>query len=154
VLIVAILSHGLKESWVRIASISTIGSVLGGLGGYVIGKLFFTYIGAPLVTLYGLEAELEHVEHLFEENAFLAILVAAFTPIPYKVFTIGAGLFSLNLVTFTTASIVGRGARFFLVAFLSNKYGAKVKDFVLKKVDTVTLVIGILVLIGTYFVTK
>jgi membrane protein YqaA with SNARE-associated domain len=153
VLIIAILSHGLKESWIRIASISTIGSVLGGLGGYVIGKLFFTYIGAPLVALYGLEGQLEHVGHLFQDNAFLAILVAAFTPIPYKVFTIGAGLFSLNLVTFTVASIIGRGARFFLVAFLSDRFGVKVKEMVVR-FDKQLFFFGVGILVLAYFLTK
>jgi membrane protein YqaA with SNARE-associated domain len=153
VLIIAILSHGLKESWVRIASVSTIGSVLGGLGGYLIGRIFFTHIGAPLVALYGLEAELEHIEHLFQDNAFLAILVVAFTPIPYKVFTIGAGLFSLNLVTFTVASIIGRGARFFLVAFLSDRFGVKVKEMVVR-FDKQLLVLGVGILILAYFLTK
>ena len=154
VLIIAMLSHGLKVSWVRVASISTAGSVLGGIFGYGIGKLFYTYIGAPLVALYGLEAQLTHVGTLFEQHAFLSILVAAFTPIPYKVFTIGAGLFSLNMITFVSASILGRGARFFLVAFLTHRYGIKAKTFIIEKADKALLVVGVLIFVTLYFVYR
>ncbi|HCC06169.1 TPA: cytochrome B [Candidatus Nomurabacteria bacterium] len=154
VLIIAMLSHGLKVSWVRIASISTVGSVLGGIFGYCIGFFFYSYIGEPLVKLYGLETQLAYVGTQFNQHAFLSILIAAFTPIPYKVFTIGAGLFSLNLITFISASIVGRGARFFIVAYLTNKYGVKAKEFILKKADKVLLVIGIVILIAVYFLSR
>lgn len=154
VLIIALLSHGLKVSWVRIASISTVGSVLGGLFGYGIGFFFYSYIGAPLVKLYGVEAQIAYVGTQFNQHAFLSILIAAFTPIPYKVFTIGAGLFSLNLITFVSASIVGRGARFFLVAYFTNKYGLKAKEFILKKADKILLVVGILIFVAIYFFTR
>lgn len=154
VLIIAILSHGLKVSWIRIASISTIGSVLGGLFGYIIGLFFYTYIGEPLVKLYHMEQQLIYVGEQFKSHAFTAILIAAFTPIPYKVFTIGAGLFSLNLVTFVTASILGRGARFFLVAYFTNKYGVKAKEFILNKADKILLIFGVVVLFVVYFLSK
>jgi membrane protein YqaA with SNARE-associated domain len=154
VLIIAMLSHGLKVSWVRIASISTVGSVLGGLFGYFIGAFLYVYIGEPLVKFYGVEAQLAYVGTQFNQHAFLSILVAAFTPIPYKVFTIGAGLFSLNLITFVSASIVGRGARFFLVAFATHRYGVKAKEFILEKADKVLLVVGIVIFVAIYFFTR
>lgn len=154
VLIIAMLSHGLKVSWVRVASISTLGSVLGGVFGYIIGKVFFDTAGVHLVSLYHLEAQVEHVGQLLRDNAFLSIVVAAFTPIPYKVFTISAGLFSLNIVTFVVASIVGRGARFFLVAFLTHKFGMKAKTLILEKADKVLLALGVIILLGAYFLSK
>ncbi len=154
VLIIAILAHGLKVSWVRIASISTIGSVLGGLFGYGIGLFFYTHIGEPLVKMYHMEAQLVYVGEQFKNNAFISILIAAFTPIPYKVFTIGAGLFSLNIITFVTASILGRGARFFLVAYFTNRYGIKAKEFILHKADKILLLVGIAILVGLYFLSK
>lgn len=154
VLIIAMLSHGLKVSWARIASISTVGSVLGGLFGYGIGFFFYAYIGEPLVKFYGIETQLAYVGQQFNQHAFLSILVAAFTPIPYKVFTIGAGLFSLNLITFMSASIVGRGARFFLVAYATHRYGLKAKEFIIKKADKVSLLIGVIILAAIYFFTR
>ncbi len=154
VLIIAILSHHIKKAWIRIASITTIGSVLGGLLGYVIGYYFYQYIGAPIVHFYGIEEQLKIVGEKFNENAFLSILIAAFTPIPYKVFTIGAGLFSLNLITFTVASIVGRGARFFLVAYISDKYGERAKQIILDKGDKILWAVGIVGFIAVYLLSK
>jgi membrane protein YqaA with SNARE-associated domain len=154
VLIIAMLSHGLQVSWIRVASISTLGSVLGGVFGYIIGKVFYETVGVYLVHLYGLEAQVTHVGELFKENAFLSILVAAFTPIPYKVFTISAGLFSLNILTFIVASILGRGGRFFIVAYLTHRYGMHAKKMILEKADKVFLVLGLAVLVGLYFLYR
>lgn len=154
VLIIAILSHHIKKSWVRIASISTTGSVLGGLFGYWIGYYFYQHIGLPIVTFYGIQEQVAHVGNLFQENAFTAILVAAFTPIPYKVFTITGGLFSINLVTFVVASIIGRGVRFFLVAYLSHRFGERAKVMILNTGDKILWVVGILAFIVIYLFSK
>ena len=154
VLIIAILSHHLKNAWIKIANIATAGSVLGGVFGYAIGYYFYQYVGQPIVNFYGIQAEINHVGELFKAHAFISILVAAFTPIPYKVFTIGAGLFSLNIITFVTASIVGRGARFFIVAYLSNKYGDRAKKIILEKGDKILWIIGIVAFVIIYFLSK
>ena len=88
----------------------------------------------------------DRVKELYQGNAFLAILAAAFTPIPYKVFTIAAGVFDVNFVTFVMASILGRSARFFLVGGVIYMFGAKVKALVEKYFDVfawILLVLGI-----------
>lgn len=154
VLIIAMLIHTVKQSWIKIASVSTIGSVTGGMFGYLIGMVFYNYIGAPIVNAYGLQAEMLHVQTLFQDNAFLSILVAAFTPIPYKVFTIASGLFSINIFTFVTASIIGRGGRFFLVAYLTDKFGVKAKNLIFEKWDKALLVLGALMLALIYYFAK
>lgn len=154
VLIIAILSHHIKRSWVRIASITTAGSVLGGLFGYAIGYYFYQYIGLPIVHFYRLEDQVVHVGQLFNDNAFLAILIAAFTPIPYKVFTIAGGLFSINIVTFVVASIIGRGARFFLVAYMSHRFGERAKQMILNKGDKILWVVGIVAFVVIYLLSK
>lgn len=105
------------------ASVTTAGSVLGGLLGYTIGYFFFQTVGVWLVDTYHLQTQMVTVQKLFVENAFFAIFVAAFTPIPYKVFTIAAGLFGVSLPTFIIASILGRGGRFFLVAGVMRFFG-------------------------------
>lgn len=154
VLIIAILSHHIQKSWVRIASITTIGSVLGGILGYLIGYYFYQYIGIPIVKFYGIEEQINHVGELFQDNAFVSILVAAFTPIPYKVFTIAGGLFSLNLITFVMASIIGRGARFFLVAYLAHKFGERARQMILNTGDKILWVLGIVAFGVIYLLSK
>lgn len=108
------------------ASITTLGSVLGGLFGYAIGYFFFQTVGVWVVHTYHLDAQIEIVRAYFMDNAFFAIFVAAFTPIPYKVFTIAAGLFGISIPTFVLASILGRGGRFFLVAGIMRYFGGHI----------------------------
>jgi membrane protein YqaA with SNARE-associated domain len=115
------------ERWFKMALIVTISSVVGGLFGYLIGFVFFEFLGKPLIAFYHLENQIQVVGNLFKQNAFLAIFTAAFTPIPYKVFTIAAGFASMALLPFVLASCVGRGARFFLVAGLMAWGGEKME---------------------------
>lgn len=108
------------------ATITTLGSVFGGLFGYAIGYFLFQTVGVWLVHAYHLESQMVTVQKLFADNAFFAIFVAAFTPIPYKVFTIAAGLFGISIPTFIIASILGRGGRFFLVATVMRYFGGHI----------------------------
>src|SRR3989344_4172161 len=93
------------------ALISSIGSVLGGILGYFIGLFLFDSIGNFIITALGYESLFQSVGNLYKSYAFLAILTAAFTPIPYKVFTIAAGFWQVGLVPLISASIIGRSAR-------------------------------------------
>lgn len=133
VLIIGMLSYEKKQSWIKLAIIGTVSSVLGGVFGYFIGKFFYGYIGAPLISWYGLEAEVAYLGAVFKEHVFITIFLASISPIPYKVFTLSAGLFSVNLMTFIFASLVGRSLRFFVVSYLANKYGIHAKEFILKQ---------------------
>lgn len=126
------------------AFITTIGSVLGGLLGYAIGYFFFDKFGQPLLDFYQLTDAFQTVQILFSENAFWAIFVAAFTPIPYKVFTIAGGLFSVPLLTFTIASIIGRGLRFFIVAILMKFFGEKLSKLAYRYFNLLTGVLALL----------
>jgi membrane protein YqaA with SNARE-associated domain len=133
VLIIAMLSHEKKPSWIRLAIIGTASSVIGGIAAYFVGMFFYGYIGEPLVRFYGIQSEVAYLGTLFKDHVFATILLASISPIPYKVFTISAGLFSVNLVSFITASIIGRSLRFFTVAYISNRYGVKAKHILLKQ---------------------
>lgn len=132
------------------ASVSTVASVLGGVLGWIIGfalwsavsGFFFDYI--PGVT----PENFKLVEQKFTENAFLTIFTAAFTPIPYKVFTIAAGVFSIPIWMLIIGSVVGRGGRFFLVAGLLYAFGAPVKRFIEKYFNLLTLGFTGVVVIG------
>lgn len=132
VLIIAMLAYEKKSSWVRLAIIGTLSSVFGGIFGYCIGKFFYGYIGAPLVAFYGLTDQVQHLGQIFKDHVFLTIFLASLSPLPYKVFTLSAGLFSVNLLSFIFASLVGRSMRFFAVAYVSNRYGVRAKNIIIQ----------------------
>lgn len=119
-----------SRRWYWLAAIATAGSVFGGMFGYYIGFGFYEFFGRPIIAHYGLESAVSVVRERYAANAFIAIFGAAFTPIPYKVFTITAGLFRISLPVFIVASVLGRGLRFFIVAILLNTYGNRVKNIV------------------------
>jgi membrane protein YqaA with SNARE-associated domain len=132
-----------------------VSSVLGGIFGYFIGKFFYGYIGGPLVDFYGMTAEVDRLGQLFKAHVFLTIFIASLTPVPYKVFTLSAGLFSVNLFAFILASIIGRSMRFFAVAYVSNRYGVKAKNIVMGNQRVATWVTyGLLAALILYIVLK
>lgn len=147
VLMAAILLTGERARAFFYARITTIGSVLGGLFGYAIGFFFFQFVGAKLVAFYHLEAQMTVVRELLIDNAFLAIFTAAFTPIPYKVFTIAAGLFGVDILVFVAASILGRGMRFYALAALMRYGGAYMAQILYKYFNAISLVLVALILI-------
>lgn len=136
----------LRSKWWYYATITTVASVFGGMFGYLIGALFFNVVGAFLVKTYQLEKELEYVSTLFQQNAFWAIFTAAFTPIPFKLFTIAGGLFKINFVIFTIASILGRGMRFFAVAYLMKLFGGSIGRLAFKYFNLLTLFVGVVII--------
>lgn len=154
VLLIA-LCLGHREKWLRFAAICTAGSVMGALAGYYIGwglwhvvdQVFFTYVPGFTPEAF------ENVKGLYESYNFWIVFVAAFTPIPYKVITVTAGVFGIHLVPFVIASIIGRAARFFLVAFLLHRYGEPINDFINKRFNLLTIVFTVL-LIGGFYVLK
>jgi membrane protein YqaA with SNARE-associated domain len=143
-----------ERSW-RFASLCTAASVVGGLLGYAIGyflwhlvdQFFFTYV--PGFT----EANFRFVEAKYRENAFLAIFAAAFTPIPYKVFTIASGVFETGPGVLVVASILGRGMRFFAVAGLLRWIGAPAKHFIDRYFNWLTIAFFVLLVLG-FWVAK
>src|SRR3989338_617693 len=135
------------------ALISSIGSVLGGIFGYFIGFFLFDAVGKIIISALGYQAQFDAVGNLYSSYAFLAILTAAFTPIPYKVFTIAAGFWHIGLTTLIIASIIGRSGRFFLVATLFYFFGPKIKDFIDKYFNWLTIIFLVL-LIGGFAAIK
>lgn len=135
------------------ALVCSAGSILGGMFGYIIGLEFFELLGQPIIDFYSLHSQYESVRILFQDNAFVSIAVAGFTPIPYKLFTIAAGAFHIDFMTFVTASAVSRPARFFLVAALFYWFGPRIKPFIDKYFEWLTLAFMVL-LIGGFVVIK
>ncbi len=145
VLLVAILMTKERVRAFYYAGITTAGSVLGGLFGYAIGYFFFQTVGVWVVSTYSLEAEMVTVQKLFVDNAFFAIFVAAFTPIPYKIFTISAGLFGISIPVFIVASILGRGMRFFVVAGIMRYFGGHIARAFYRYFDFISLVFVLII---------
>lgn len=137
----------LPEKSYRYALLSTSGSVVGGMGGYLIGyalwgamaELFYQYV--PGFTPAGFN----HIQQLFSSYDFWVIFTAGFTPLPYKIFTIGAGVFEINFPLFVLTSLLSRGLRFFLVAGLIYTFGQQVKGLIDKYFNLLT--IGFMVLL-------
>ncbi len=115
---------GQQKRWFQLTTLILVASVLGGIVGYFIGLWFFDVFGQTIVSLYG--QTITDVGERFAENAFLTIILAAITPVPYMVFAVGAGVFSINFTVFLFATIVGRSFRFFIVGYLSQAYGLQV----------------------------
>lgn len=135
------------------AIICSVASVAGGLVGYLIGWTIWEIVSEFFLTyLFSVDA-FNYVEIKYKENAFLAILGAAFTPIPYKVFTITAGVFKINLATFILASSIGRSARFLIEGSLIYFFGEKIRDFIEKYLNLLSIIFFILLVVGIY-ITK
>ncbi len=132
------------KAWLY-ATICTAGSVLGGLGGYALGALFYATLGRWIIDTYGLQEGFERFSHGFQEWGVVLILIKGLTPIPFKLVTIASGVAHLDLVPFVAASFLTRGARFFLVAALVRWLGEPVRTFVEKYLTWVGL--GLLALI-------
>jgi membrane protein YqaA with SNARE-associated domain len=132
----------------RYALVCSVGSVLGGMAGYLIGYEFYELLGRPIIAFYGLEEAYRKVQQLYQENAFAAVAIAGFTPIPYKVFTIAAGAFQISFTTFAAASAVSRPARFFLVAALFYWFGPPIKNFIDKYLEALSFALVVLFVLG------
>ena len=140
-----------KDDFFKIFLITTIFSVLGGTLGYFIGAFFFD-IGMQVVTFYGYEDKLINLKNnLINSEGFYAwlsiLFLAGFTPLPYKVFTIASGLIGFNILVFIVISLISRGLRFFIVSYLSYKFGNLFTKFMEKHGSKWFTIIGILIVI-------
>jgi membrane protein YqaA with SNARE-associated domain len=129
VLLIPMVLADRAKAWL-IATVCTIGSVLGGLAGYAIGYFLFETVGQPVLELYGYMDKFAHVREVFREWGFWFVFTAGFTPIPYKVITIASGVMTLNPVVFLIASAVSRGGRFFMASALLWYFGPPIRRFI------------------------
>ena len=140
-----------KKEFIKIFLIASIFSVCGGILGYLIGYLFFD-LAMYVIEFYNYEDQIENLKSTMSEgNGFLAwlsiLFLAGFTPLPYKAFTISSGLIAFNLPIFIIVSIISRSLRFFIVAFLSYKFGELFTEYMNKHGSKWFTVIGILIVI-------
>ena len=145
-----------KKEFIKIFLIASIFSVLGGILGYLIGYLFFDF-AMYVVEFYNYENKVENLKSIISKEsgllAWLSILfLAGFTPLPYKAFTISSGLIAFNLPIFIIVSLVSRSLRFFIVAFLSYRFGELFTEYMNKHGSKWFTVIGILIVIIFVFI--
>jgi membrane protein YqaA with SNARE-associated domain len=141
-----------KKAW-KIAGVCTIASILGAYLGYIIGVYFFELIAEPLLNFYGYLEKFNEFKHLYEEYGAWIVFGAGITPFPYKIITIASGVVHLDLVVFTVASILARGFRFYIIAWLLKRFGAPMKTFIEKNLNLLSIIFLIL-LIGGFAVIK
>ncbi len=141
-----------KKAW-KIAGVATVSSVLGGYFGYAIGVYFFDLIAKPLLEFYGYLHQFEEFQGYYHKWGAWIVFGAGITPFPYKVITIASGVVGLNLWVFGLASIVARGVRFYLVAWLLAKYGQSMKVFIEKNLGLLSVVF-LLLLLGGFALIK
>ncbi|MBR9980129.1 MAG: DedA family protein [Desulfatitalea sp.] len=130
------------------AWVCSLGSLIGGCLGYLIGYTFMTGLGERIVAWYGFTEQVAYIGSLYQQYDAWAVAIAGFTPIPYKVFTIAAGMFKIDFAVFVLASLVSRSARFFLVAGLIRIFGAPIRAFIDRYFDILAIAFVVLLVLG------
>jgi len=150
-----------RERFLKISLIATIFSVLGALIGYLIGYIFFNEVGAQIFEIFGSESANIFIEKLSSKKGLLSgivvLFIAGFTPLPFKIITISSGFVHFNILFFIITCLISRGLRFFLVAYLTYKYGGAIAPFLEKKAGQWTVIISLIVAtlaVGIYFISK
>ena len=152
---------GRRERSFRYATICSLASILGGILGFVIGYFLMDYVGNPIIEFYGKQEKFHEVVEALRPGMTLWVFVAAFSPIPYKVFTIAAGMVAYEMTGnpwmffggFVAASAIGRSARFFLVAWLIHRFGKPIERFIDKYFNWCALAFTVL-LVGAAYALK
>ncbi len=144
-LLAILIKNGVR--WIYYSFITTVASVVGGLFGYAIGFFFFDLIGEFIIDTYHLQSQMLAVSNMFSQNAFWTIFISAFTPIPFKVFTISAGFFKINFWVFLGASLIGRGMRFFVVGYIVKLFGRRMAKSVFKYFNWILLVLVVAIVL-------
>ena len=114
-----------RYKWFYLAVFTTFFSILGGILGYIIGMYFWDLVGMKIVNFYDAHHHIDYIKSLFNKYGWAVILIAGFSPIPYKIFTVSSGMMGYNFVIFLLCSLISRGLRFISLTFLVNKYGEK-----------------------------
>jgi len=140
-----------KKEYLKIFLIASIFSVLGGIFGYLIGYLFFD-LSMYVIEFYGYQDKVENLKlSMSQGSGFLAwlsiLFLAGFTPLPYKAFTISSGLIAFNLPIFIIVSLISRSLRFFIVAYLSYKFGELFTEYMEKHGSKWFTIVGIIIVI-------
>ncbi len=147
-----------KHEWIRIAFIATTGSVLGACLGYFIGYVFFNEIGLKIFEIYGVDDASFLKDKVSSEGGVIAwitlLAIAGFSPVPFKLLTITSGFINFNIFYFIIISLLTRGSRFFLIAFLVGNFGPAMKKIIEKKLLKFSIFLSIILIIFAYVTYK
>ena len=146
-----------RHEWIKIALIATVGSVLGACLCYFIGYVFFNEIGIKIFEFYGVDPSFWKNKVSTEGGviAWMTLLaIAGFSPGPFKLLTISSGFIHFNLIYFIIVSLLTRGLRFFIIAFLIGNFGPTMKKLIEKKLLKVSIIFSIIVINFAYLVYK
>jgi len=138
ILLIPMLAAGAGR-WAYLATLAVLMSLLGSLFGYALGYFVFEPIVQPIIEFYHLTDEFSYVGSLYSESTFTAVFLAAFTPIPFKVFVLAGGFFKVSLMPFVLAAALGRSARFYLIAWLAHRYGPRAAELFIRYFNRITV---------------
>ena len=147
-----------KHEWIRIALIATIGSVMGACLGYFIGYVFFNEIGLKIFDIYGVDDASFLKDKVSSEGGVIAwmtlLAIAGFSPVPFKLLTITSGFINFNFFYFIVISLLTRGSRFFLIAFLIGNFSPTMKKIIEKKLLKFSIFLSAILIIFAYIIYK
>ena len=147
-----------KQEWIKIAFIATLCSVLGACLGYFIGYVFFNEIGLKIFEIYGVDNVSFLKDKVSSEGGVIAwitlLAIAGFSPVPFKLLTITSGFIHFNIFYFIFVSLLTRGSRFFLIAFLIGNFGPTMKKIVEKKLLKFSIFLSIILVVFAYLIYK
>ena len=146
-----------RQDWIKIALIATISSVLGACLGYFIGYVFFNEIGIKIFEFYGVDPSFWK-NKVSSDGGIIAwmtlLAIAGFSPLPFKLLTISSGFINFNIVYFIIISLLTRGSRFFLIAFLIGNFGPAMKLLIEKKLLKISIIASVILVIFAFLVYK
>ena len=147
ILLIPMVLAARQRAWL-IAGVCTVASVMGGWFGYAIGMFLYDVVALPILEFYGYVAKFDEFRQYYNDWGAWIVFGAGITPFPYKVITIASGVSGLDIWTFSIASILARGFRFFLIAALLWKYGKKMENFIVKNLGWLSILFFVLLFSG------
>ena len=143
-----------SKDWIKIATTASIASVVGGCAGYAIGHFFYKEVGIPIFEFYGFEGFTAFKEQVSIGKGYWAwivlLVIAGFTPVPFKLLTISSGFINFNFLVFIVVASLTRGSRFFILAGLIRFFGHRIVPYIEKRSMKVLVVLTILLLLGFF----
>ena len=142
-----------KAKVFRIVFFSILGSIIGGLTAYYLGLLFFDSLVLPIIDFYNYSESFLYFKNQINEYGFIYVFIGGFTPLPFKIITLSSGALNIPILNFLLAAILSRSIRFYMIGFLTYKYGNNVINIIDRKLNLITFIILLIVFL-IYFTYK